>query len=756
MSLNKLNNNKILTVALILLLGFLVVPLASAGFGDPKLEITVSATSPLKWKEYGSLDVSIINIGDDWAKSVSVSVEVPQNSRITVSPPEAFLTHRLDPNYKITYSFKIYVPENEPEGLKTLKVVVRYADTGWFDVGVWWYNVTKYVNLHVLKPPARLYIESYPSGAYVYINGIYKGTTPLNLELDPGTYSIRIEKSGYRTEYETVTLSPGDTRSIFKDLEPLKAKLYVHSNPSSASVYIDGIYKGITPLTLELDPGTYSIRIEKSGYRTEYETVTLSPGDTRTVSKSLILIATPTPTPTRTPPPPRGPPGDLVFLGFIILIAILGSIIVALRKPKEHEPEKSGIEYEKTKPKTQIAGEIPAEKIEPKAGDKVPGFPEELLAKYEPIEFLGEGGFAKVFKVRRKTDGKTIALKVLTKEKRVTDTLTNEVAAWLSLDHENIAKLYGVSKDPVPHMEVELAEGVKIGDKVVRDLGYLPKPLDEKMTIRLIRGIAEGLKHAHSKNIFHRDLKPQNVLLSADFKPKITDWGLAKVKTSSTSATSSKAFTLQYAAPEQLDSKLYGPTDQRTDIFQLGLIFYELLTGRLPFEAESPYQIMSSILNPNPFDPISKHSIELSKFDAIISKMLAKKKEERFQSMDEFISALDILEKNSLRIEELEKSFEKSLDDLKKSKTSEEVKKYKRLAVEILERLSKYQIEIGNIVGLRKALHDLRPFAGEKQKELDNAIKQLDYCIENEIIPSSEDFKKKLEALLQEIKRGVD
>jgi len=126
---------------------------------------------------------------------------------------------------------------------------------------------------------------------------------------------------------------------------------------------------------------------------------------------------------------------------------------------------------------------------ETKTRDKVPEFPEELLAKYEPIEFLGEGGFAKVFKVRRKTDGKTIALKVLTKEKRVTDTLTNEVAAWLSLDHENIAKLYGVSKDPVPHMEVELAEGVKIGDKVVRDLGYLPKPLDEKMTIRLIRGL---------------------------------------------------------------------------------------------------------------------------------------------------------------------------------------------------------------------------------------------------------------------------
>lgn len=385
---------------------------------------------------------------------------------------------------------------------------------------------------------------------------------------------------------------------------------------------------------------------------------------------------------------------------------------------------------------------------------KVPGFPDELILKYEPLEFLGEGGFAKVFKVKRRSDGKIIALKVLKSEERTSEILINEVTAWLSLEHENIIKLYGVSKDPIPHLENELAEGIMIDNKIVRDLDGLPKPVDEKIAIKLIRGIAEGLKHAHSKKIFHRDLKPQNILLSSDFKPKITDWGLAKVKATSSSA-GMKAVTLMYAAPEQLDSKQYGSTDQRTDIFQLGLVFYELLTGRLPFEIESPYQVMSSILDTKPFPPVSKFNVSLSKFDGIISRMLAKRKEERYQNIEEFISALNMLEIKTFEIEVLRKDIISSFDGLKKSRTSEEVKRYKRLLVENIVKLALICGEIGDLINQRNALHDLKSFAGENLSKLEEVIKQLDYCIENNIKPS-DDFNNKLKLLLHEIKRGSE
>jgi serine/threonine protein kinase len=385
---------------------------------------------------------------------------------------------------------------------------------------------------------------------------------------------------------------------------------------------------------------------------------------------------------------------------------------------------------------------------------KVPGFPDELISKYEPLEFLGEGGFAKVFKVKRRSDGKIIALKVLKSEEKTSEILINEVTAWLSLEHENIIKLYGVSKDPIPHLENELAEGIMINNKIVRDLDGLPKPVDEKIAIKLIRDIAEGLKYAHSKKIFHRDLKPQNILLSSDFKPKITDWGLAKVKATSSSA-GMKAVTLMYAAPEQLDSKQYGSTDQRTDIFQLGLVFYELLTGRLPFEIESPYQVMSSILDPKPFPPVSKFNVSLSKFDGLISRMLAKRKEERYQNIEEFISALNMLEIKTFEIEVLRKDIISSFDGLKKSRTSEEVKRYKRLIVENIVKLALICGEIGDLINQRNALHDLKSFAGENISKLEDMIKQLDYCIENNIKPS-DDFNNKLKLLLHEIKRGSE
>jgi serine/threonine protein kinase/DNA-binding beta-propeller fold protein YncE len=407
-------------------------------------------------------------------------------------------------------------------------------------------------------------------------------------------------------------------------------------------------------------------------------------------------------------------------------------------------------------------GGVSAAKYEQKEPPTPPNFPYELTNKYKPIEHIGEGGFADVFKVKRKSDDKIMALKV-PKDKRLKE-FVNEVAAWLQLEHKNIVRLYGAIKDPIPHLEIELVDGITINNKIVRDLRGLIEIkngnniIDEGKAVSIVRGIAEGLRYAHNNKVYHLDLKPENILITSDYTPKITDFGLAKVKARSSSLSlSTKGLTLLYAAPEQLDNSKYGSSDNRTDIYQLGLIFYELLTGRLPYNADTLAQVISIILDERPFEYVSKHNVKLAKYDHIISKMIAKRKEDRYQSIDGFLSDLNILEKRSIEIEELRKSIEKSKDSIRKSKDPERIKEDKIKIIEDGIKLVNNYIELKNLVELRKELYEIPKYIVVKEElkqKLDNAIKQVDYCIDNRI-ELSDDFKDKINMLLHEIKMSL-
>ncbi len=171
-------------------------------------------------------------------------------------------------------------------------------------------------------------------------------------------------------------------------------------------------------------------------------------------------------------------------------------------------------------------------------------------------------------------------------DEKTSKTFLREVSTWLQLNHPNIVKLHDADIfPPVPHLEMEYVEGFELNGKTIRDLDKYPKPVDEETALKIIRGIAEGLKHAHSKGIYHRDLKPQNVLLKSDLTPKITDWGASEDWNHEFKQECAWLYPPLYAAPEHLMPSKYGHTDARTDIYQLGVMFYELLTGELPFEA---------------------------------------------------------------------------------------------------------------------------------------------------------------------------
>ncbi|GAB6102220.1 protein kinase domain-containing protein [Thermococcus sp.] len=372
------------------------------------------------------------------------------------------------------------------------------------------------------------------------------------------------------------------------------------------------------------------------------------------------------------------------------------------------------------------------------------GFPSALLERYEPLEFLGEGGFARVYKVRRRKDGKIVALKIPRIDKRTSSLFIKEVAAWYNLNHENIVRLYRADILPVPYLEMEFIEGVEVDGELFRDLGAYPKPVDEKTALKLIKGIALGLAHAHSKGIYHLDLKPLNVLLKADLTPKITDWGLAKISARS-SLSRHYGYSPLYAAPEQLDEETFGVPDHKTDIYQLGLIFYELLTEELPYKATSPGALVGKILYTKP-KPVSEFNEKLRKFDGIFEKLLAKRKEERYQSVEEFLSALESLGELEREKEELRKTSMA----MRKSRSREEFEKLRIESVRKTVKIAILSARLNDKAELLAALDDLKFYTRENLDDLLNAIAQVELLLK-EGIPIGPEVEERVKALVLRI-----
>jgi len=246
--------------------------------------------------------------------------------------------------------------------------------------------------------------------------------------------------------------------------------------------------------------------------------------------------------------------------------------------------------------------------------------PPDLVAerRYEDVTFIGSGGFARVYKAVR--DGSMYAVKVPTSMDATTGrTFVNEIQNWTQLKHPNIVQVHDCNVLPVPYFEMDLCE---------QSLADYTKPMSTDEATWIIFNICEGLRYAHKQGIIHRDLKPQNILIGTDGNVKISDWGLSKVLTQSGATTTTTSFSPVYAAPEQISNK---PKSAATDIWQTGVIFYELLTGKLPFGGESLVEVGMNIVQSDPVPPSSLNP-DAAPFDAIILKCLAKDPEMRYQS----------------------------------------------------------------------------------------------------------------------------
>jgi serine/threonine protein kinase len=259
------------------------------------------------------------------------------------------------------------------------------------------------------------------------------------------------------------------------------------------------------------------------------------------------------------------------------------------------------------------------------------------LGDYEILGILGAGGMGKVYKVRNTISDRVEAMKILLPDlagqKDLADRFLREIKVLASLHHPNIASLRtALTLDNQLVMIMEFVDGVTLSSHLHQ--GAIPPAL----AVKYIDQVLDALSYAHKQNIIHRDIKPANMMLTADGTVKLMDFGIARSASDrSLTMTGTTLGSLNYMPPEQVKGD---PADNRSDLYSLGVSLYEMVTGQLPFTAESNYAMMAAHLQEVPKPPIVLRPGIPQALNQIIVMALAKDPGQRFQSADAFRGAL--------------------------------------------------------------------------------------------------------------------
>lgn len=267
--------------------------------------------------------------------------------------------------------------------------------------------------------------------------------------------------------------------------------------------------------------------------------------------------------------------------------------------------------------------------------------------RYEIIEKIGGGGMALVYKAKCRLLNRYVAIKILRSEfindEEFINKFRRESQAAASLSHPNIVSIYDVGvEDNIYYIVMEFIDG-KTLKELIKEKGRLS--IEESIDFAI--KIAEALKHAHENHIVHRDIKPHNILVTEDGRVKVTDFGIARAATSSTVTNTSNVIgSVHYFSPEQARG---GYTDEKSDIYSLGVVIYEMVTGRVPFQGDSPISVALKHIQEDIEPPSNVDNSIPINLEKIIMKCVQKEQSLRYNDI------------NLL------------LDDLKKVKNSDEV-----------------------------------------------------------------------------------
>lgn len=270
--------------------------------------------------------------------------------------------------------------------------------------------------------------------------------------------------------------------------------------------------------------------------------------------------------------------------------------------------------------------------------------PGERIEHYEIIEKLGEGGMGEVYLAKDTKLNRNVAIKFLAPatvaDEQASERLLREAQSAATLDHPHVCAIYEIGEvNGQPFIVMQYVEGATLAER----LKQTPLPLDRAIDIAI--QIADALAEAHAHGIAHRDIKPSNVIITRRGDVRVLDFGLAKkVKADSEEETQKYLSqpgmiigTLGYMSPEQARGK---DVDARTDIFSFGVVLYEMIAGRTPFESESKSDMLSAILNKEPM-PLARYALDVpSELQRIVGKTLRKERDERYQTIKDVLADL--------------------------------------------------------------------------------------------------------------------
>jgi len=261
-----------------------------------------------------------------------------------------------------------------------------------------------------------------------------------------------------------------------------------------------------------------------------------------------------------------------------------------------------------------------------------------LGGRYELLEMVGEGGMASVYKARCRILDRIVAIKILKeqfqKDASFIEKFKTEALAAARISHPNIVSIYDVGQDgDIYYIVMEYVEGHTLKDMIIQE-GILP--IDKAVNIAIM--ICDGVNHAHEKGVIHRDIKPHNILITPQGMVKVADFGIARA-ISNTTITFGKNLvgSVHYISPEQARGVAI---DRTTDIYSIGCVLYEMVTGKVPFDADSPITVALKHIHDEVRPPAELNPAVPPNLQAIILKAMAKLPAERFASAEEMRNSL--------------------------------------------------------------------------------------------------------------------